>query len=259
MVADRVDRLRHRGRPRWHEALGRRGRPGPQRPPSGDALLAWNRPGGRARHGRRRDRRGARRDRGIVGHRARGGHRDPVPHRPGARHGGQLGQPAARRRPVSRDHGRAARAAGLRRQRRQRRDARRVALRRGGRRARRGAAHARDRHRRRPGCRQRAAARQPGRGGRARAHGRAGGRPALPAQLPQPRLPGGDVLGDGAGPRGAADRPGAARLRRSDERTPPGARSSGRSSPSSPTTATSRRSTRSRCAAGGSAWVSRTS
>ena len=104
-----------------------------------------------------------------------------------------------------------------------------VALRRGARVQRRGAADDRHRHRRRARRRRRAAARQPGRGRRARPHGRPGRRAAVQRQLPQPRLPGVRLLGHGAGARGAATRRGAPALRRSARRSPPGARSPGRS------------------------------
>ena len=158
------------------------------------------------------DPRDPRRDRGGVGNRRGGRHRDPLPDRPGARDRGDGRQPAARRPAVSRPHGRAHRPAGVRRQRRQRRDARRVALRRGRRRPRRGAADARHGDRRRARRRRRAAARQPGRGRGARPHGRPGRRPALSGQLPEQRLPGGDVLGDGAWRARRSGSPASARL-----------------------------------------------
>ena len=78
-----------------------------------------------------------------------------------------------------------------------------------------------------------------GAGGRARPHGDRHGRPAVPGQLPQPRLRRGAGLRHGAGPRGARGWPASGRdsgLGRALGRR--AASSPGRWSPSSPTTAT---------------------
>ena len=86
-----------------------------------------------------------------------------------------------------------------------------------------------------------------GRGGRrARAHGDRPRRPAVPGQLPQPRLRRGAGVRHRARARGAAGWPASDPIPASAGRSPKAASSPARSSPSSPTTATRRRSRRSR-------------
>ena len=141
----------------------------------------------------------------AVGGRGRRGRiRHPLHVRLAHRDGRPGGQPPARRSRLRGDHGRPARAAGLRRQRRQLRDPRRGARgrRQGLQRDR--PAHAGDRHRQRD---------VPARGGLPRLsrrrrgdrpHGRRDERPPVPGQLPELGLPGVGRLRDGAGARGLA-------------------------------------------------------
>ena len=125
-----------------------------------------------------------------AGRRRRGGRlRDPLPDR-SAHRDARSWRSTCRcaDMPFADDHGRAARAAGVRRQRRQPGRARRAPRRRG-----RGASEAvvlthRHRDRRRADPRRRALPRRGRRGRRARPHRDRHGRPALPGQLPQPRL-----------------------------------------------------------------------
>ena len=230
MVADRGDRLCDRGRPRWHEAPGRRGRSGVERAPPCDAA------GARAPTTTRCSTRSSRRSREV---------RDAIEGASGSVDAVGIGIPAlidtARGIAVMSTHlplagvpfrdlvaeriglpvfvDNDANAAMLAEWRfgaaRGARDAALLTIGTG--------------HRRRARRRRRAAARQPGRGRRARPHGRPGRRAALQRQLPQPRLPGVGLLGHGAGARGAAPRRGAPALGARPRRSPRAARSPVRS------------------------------
>ena len=139
--------------------------------------------------------------------------RDSVADRPPQRHLGVAVNLPLDGHPLRRADGGAAGAAGVRRQRRQCRGARRAPRRR------RASASidvvligARHRHRRWADPRRRAVPRLDRVGRRARPHGDRHGRPAVPGELPQPRLLRGAGVGHGARARGAPDRGRAAGL-----------------------------------------------
>ena len=169
--------------------------------------------------------------RGGAPRRRRRRPRHPGDDQPGARRSDRRGQPAAGRTADPRPDLRARRPAGLPRQRRQRRRPRRVPLRRRARQADDGDADDRHRDRRRADPRRPDLPRRDRGGGRARPRRDPGRRPAVPGQLPEPRLRRVARLGDGARPRGPRRRRIGARLGDRQAARRRGGRSTGSWSP----------------------------